>query len=153
MTKNRPPTSEPGDSQPAKKIVHFSKFDDEKTLARFAALLPQILAQKELIIRDGTVVASWKTYRGKRLGPYFRVAFRDNRRLRAIYIGRDELLAQLAKALIEELKHPLRQDRYLRQVRQLFRAAWRQSVRETERFVAPLGFRRRGLHFCKQREP
>ncbi len=37
--------------------------------------------------RQGAVVASWRTYRGRRLGPYYRLAWRENRRQRSIYLG------------------------------------------------------------------
>ena len=37
---------------------------------------------------QGTVTTSWRTYRGRRLGPYYRLAWRENGRQRSIYLGR-----------------------------------------------------------------
>ena len=88
------------------KNVLFSKFAPEKTRAKFGVLFEKVLARQELIARGGHLAASWKTYRGKRLGPYYRVEFRETRTRRKIYIGRDQRLAELAGALLEELKRP-----------------------------------------------
>jgi hypothetical protein len=67
IAQNQSPRTKPQDLHPGN--VHISYFDDEKTSARFVDLRSQILGRKELITRDASVVASWKTYRGKRLGP------------------------------------------------------------------------------------
>jgi hypothetical protein len=143
------PSTNPQDLHPGK--VHISHFDDEKATARFVDLRSQILGRKELITRDASVVASWKTYRGKRFGPYYRVAYRENGVLRSIYIGRDEQLAKMASALIDELKQPREEDRLIRRLRAAARASLRRTLAEAEALAAPLGFRRRGFRFCKRR--
>ena len=129
-----------------------SNFAHEKTLARWERLQTQVLKYNELIAQDGCIGEIWKTYRGKRLGPYYRVEFRENRATRTIYIGRDEQLAKMASAMIDELKHPRREDRIIRRARMAARAALRRSLAEAEALAAPLGYRRRGFRFCKRRE-
>jgi hypothetical protein len=145
------------DSRPAPEVagagnVHQAKSDDKKSSDRFERLRSQILERKNLIAIDGTVAASWVNYRGKRLGPYYRVAFRENRTLRAIYIGRDEQLAKIAKDLLDELKRSRREGRWLRRMRAAARDALLRSLAEAETFVAPLGYHRRGFGFHKSRK-
>ncbi len=132
--------------------VLFSKFDDQKYLARFERIRSQIHERKEFIARNGSVVAGWRTYRAIRLGPYYRVAFRQNHALQSIYIGRNERLVTMVRALIEELKQSRSQDRLIRRLRCAARRALRRSLAELEVHVAPLGYRRRGFRLCKQRE-
>ena len=134
------------------KNVLFSQFAPEKTLARCERLQRQLLENKELIARDGCLGAIWKTYRGKRLGPYYRVEFRLNRTTRTIYIGRDEELVKMVREMIDELKQSRREDRLIRQARTAARAALRRSLAETEVLAAPFGYRRRAFRFCKRRQ-
>jgi hypothetical protein len=133
------------------KNVLFSKFGPEKTGAKFDRLIEKVLAHQELIARDGHLSASWKTYRGKRLGPYYRVEFRDGGARRKIYLGRDAELAELAGLLLEELKRPAREKRHLRQLRAAILASYRRGLVEIDPLLAPLGFYRRGTRFCKRR--
>ena len=61
---------------------------DEKKTARFEREEPYVLAHGARFAHQGAVVASWQTYRGRRLGPYYWLAFRDSGRQRSIYLGR-----------------------------------------------------------------
>jgi hypothetical protein len=127
------------------------KFAHEKTLTRWRQLQTQVLEHRELIKQDGCIGATWKTYRGKRLGPYYRVEFRENSAIKTIYIGRNEELTKMASALIEKLKQPCREDRLLRRARAAARAALRHSLADAETYLAPLGYYRRGLGLYKRR--
>jgi hypothetical protein len=141
----------PKSQDPTPKKVHFPRFVDETLSARLERLRSQITIHRELIACGGSVVASWKIHRGKRLGPYYRVAFRENRRQRARYIGSNEQLATMVRELIDELKSPRRTTQTIRRARAAVRQALRHSLAETESLVAPLGYRRRGMSFCKKR--
>jgi len=50
---------------------------DQKANARWERVRLQVLAQRRLFARQGAVVAGWRTYRNRRLGPYFRLTYQD----------------------------------------------------------------------------
>jgi len=50
--------------------------------------LELIASQPALFQRQGSVVAGWRNYRGRRLGPYHRLAYRHRGRQCSIYLGR-----------------------------------------------------------------
>ncbi len=44
---------------------------------RIAAVSARMTAARQVLSRQGAVVASWRVERGLRMGPYFRLAFRQ----------------------------------------------------------------------------
>ena len=50
--------------------------------------------------RQGAVVATWRTHRGRRLGPYYRLAYREDNRQRSIYLGRQGPLVDQVRRLL-----------------------------------------------------
>ena len=61
----------------------------------------QLLQNEPLrFTRQGAVVATWRTYRGRRLGPYYRLAYRDGTRQRSIYLGRQSPLVDEVRRLL-----------------------------------------------------
>jgi hypothetical protein len=72
--------------------------------------------------RQGAVVKSWRHWRGRRHGPFYRLAFRDDTgRQRSIYLGADEGLAAAVRQTLAELQAPMRQHRWLEEVRRKIR--------------------------------
>jgi len=53
---------------------------NQKNAGRFLRVRAFLQAHKALFANQGTVAATWRTYRGKRLGPYFQLAYRDRGR-------------------------------------------------------------------------
>jgi hypothetical protein len=51
----------------------------QKIEARFEQVRERILARAAVFVMQGTVEATWRTYRGHRLGPYFRASCRQRR--------------------------------------------------------------------------
>ncbi len=51
---------------------------------------------------QGAVVATWRTYRGRRLGPYYRLAWRENGRQRSIYLGRQGPIVEEVRLLLHQ---------------------------------------------------
>ncbi len=51
---------------------------------------------------QGTVVETWRTYRGRRLGPYYRLAWRENGRQRSIYLGRQGPVVRQVRILLHQ---------------------------------------------------
>jgi len=91
--------------------VQNRKIDTQKIEARFEQVRATILAHAAFFVANGSVEATWRTYRGHRLGPYFRVRCRQRSGRRAagtgaaarpasIYLGRSpELAARVGKLL------------------------------------------------------
>jgi hypothetical protein len=77
-----------------------------------------VLSQPETFSRQGFVTASYRTSRGRKCGPYYRLAYRDQQnRQRSIYLGRSEELAGLVQSLLDKLKTPLRHRRECHRIR------------------------------------
>ncbi len=103
--------------------------------------------------RHGAVVATWRNYRGRRLGPYFRLAWREHRRQRSIYLGREGPLVQHVRSRLGWIQRDRSWRRDIaRQRRELLRPL-RQFMAESVRLYAPgfyfkgwelRGFGRRG---------
>jgi hypothetical protein len=70
---------------------------------------------------QGTVVATWRTYRGRRLGPYCRLTWRENGRQRSIYLGRQSPLVDEVRRLLHEAQTIRRMIRQHRRNMALFR--------------------------------
>lgn len=89
---------------------------DQKVAGRCERIWSQVLALPPLLARQGAVVASWRVWQGRRLGPYFRLAYREAGRQRSIYLGRSEELAGRVRRLLEQLRDPPQQRRQCRQL-------------------------------------
>jgi hypothetical protein len=92
-------------------------------------------------------VATWRTYRGRRLGPYFRLAYRKGRRQLSIYLGRSAELAQRVRELLADLQKDHRWRRITRRMRAEIRKSFRRSLEYLDRQLAVLGIRRKGFEF------
>jgi hypothetical protein len=83
--------------------------------ANIAATLDRVreaIRQREAIMaRQGTVVASWRTRQGRKVGPYYRLAWREDGRQKSLYLGPSEELAQAVRQMLADLQRPLRVDR------------------------------------------
>jgi hypothetical protein len=76
----------PSDPPAAKKVWQKSRSADQKN-ARYQRVAEPILARRHVLRRQGVVVESWRYYQQRRLGPYFRVSFREQGRQESIYLG------------------------------------------------------------------
>jgi len=57
-----------------------------------------------IFARCGSVVASYRSKNGRRCGPYYRLAYRADRRQRSLYLGTSEELAAQVRSLLAELQ-------------------------------------------------
>jgi hypothetical protein len=121
---------------------------------RFEEISRQILARRELFGRCGTVTASWRRYDGHRLGPYYRLDYRDGARHRSIYLGKCPEVAEKVRELLAELQEPMRrQRRSRRRRRQLVaeiraqKARWGQALRARGLYIR--GYSVYGWHRLK----
>jgi hypothetical protein len=95
--------------------------------------------------RQGSVQRTWRSHRGRRLGPYFSLVFRvEGGRLCSRYLGTDEALAEEVRVALREMQAPLRQGRELdRQLGRIL-AELRQAKRALDGELAQMGLHRQG---------
>ena len=120
---------------------------DQKVAARFGRVRAMVLAERGRFAVQGSVVAGWREYGGRRLGPYFRLAYRDGRRQRSIYLGRCVELARRVRQLLAELQRPRRERLLFARLVAQVRASLRSAKAELERHLAAWGIRLEGFQF------
>lgn len=92
----------------------------------------------------GTVVSTWRSYKGQRLGPYFRVAYRVGGQQKSVFIGCDAELAEKVRSYLHNLQRQRNEATNLIRMR---RAAAKQFAASREQFgleLAAVGLRLRG---------
>ena len=122
--------------------------DQKKRLAVLAFLD----AHRTLLARQGTIVASYRSYRGRRLGPYYRLAFRDAGKPRSFYLGSDPGVVAVARESLQRVQAAGRGDRHTRQLRRALRAGLRRSKRAMAGELGELGLRMRGFEIYGWRQ-
>lgn len=94
--------------------------------------------------QQGAVVASYRQYKGRRLGPYYRIAYRDGGRQRSIYLGSSKQVANEVRRLLESAQKPGRQRRSIQRVRQQIRRELAQRKRNLDQQLRSIGLRLQG---------
>ena len=61
-------------------------------------------ANPRLFAQQGSVVATWRKYGEKKLGPYWRLVYREEGRQRTVYLGRFGTLVRLVRARLRHLQ-------------------------------------------------
>ncbi len=117
---------------------------DQAVEARFAAVSARMTASREVLSRQGAVVASWRVERGRRLGPYFRLAFREAGRQASIYLGKSAALVEKVRALLAEIQAPARLDRTIRRATAAGKAALRACKARMRGLMSAWGLYARG---------
>src|SRR4030042_6599751 len=92
------------------------KMENRKTVDQNThRALGLIASRPTLFARQGAVVATWRRYGGRRLGPYFRLAYREAGRQCSVYLGRAGRGVEAARGAWAELQRPLKRHREYRQ--------------------------------------
>ena len=94
---------------------------------KFLDIRKRLKSRPDIFTRQGAVVESWRAYDGRKLGPYFRLSYRDGGRQYCIYLGRSRQLANRIRKLLQEIQRPVKQQRKLDQICALARAALRKQ--------------------------
>ena len=123
-------------------------FVDQKAAVRFGRVRTLVLAERRRFAAQGSVVAGWREYGGRRLRPCFRLAYREGGRQQSIYLGRCAELARRVRELLAGLKRPRRQRRLFARLMAQVRASLRSAKVELERRLAVRGIR---LEFKRER--
>lgn len=116
-----------------------SSVDQKRTaiLRRVAGLGPQLK-------RQGTIQASYRQYRGKRLGPYHRLTYRASGRQQSIYLGQDAALVHAVRRLLLKYQAPRRDMLRCRRLCRAIRKQLRRSLADLNRELQYHGLRCQG---------
>ena len=98
--------------------VEKSPIMDQKNRPKFERISAQLLARPDFFAVHGSVGSKWRNYRGRRLGPYFRLRYCQDGRERSLYLGRSEELAEEVRGLLADLQRR----RIFRRLRERIRA-------------------------------
>ncbi len=117
---------------------------DQKVAGRFDALAARIEAKRNVLAAAGSIVATWRMYRGRRLGPYYRLSYREHGRQRSIYLGRSPELVERVRGLLAEWQAPGRERKELSHVRAVLQKSLRRQKAAWERDLRAAGLYTRG---------
>jgi hypothetical protein len=122
-----------------------SQFVDQKKLARFEKTINFIVDNSLIFSATGVIAWSWRYYRSKRIGPYFRLVFRQQNRQKSIYLGRSEEFAQFVRDLLINLQYA----RSTRRLRTKIRKSLRMEKTRLQNYSKSNGYYMKGFEFRK----
>jgi hypothetical protein len=106
--------------------------------------LALIRAQPALFVRHGAVITDWKHRGARRLGPYYRLRYRDGRRVRSIYLGRDGPLVDQVRQALAAVQAPWQRRRAYQRWRREIVASLHGQKAALNRRLRVLGLRLQG---------
>ena len=95
--------------------------------------------------RQGAIVATWREHQGRKLGPYYRLAWREEGRQRSRYLGCSTWVVEKVRELLARVQQELRQGRQLRRLERTARAAMRWSKELLRKELGRLGLWLKGF--------
>jgi hypothetical protein len=107
------------------------EFVDQKMTLKFFRIQEFILSHQDVFRRQGSVVSNWRSYRGRRLGPFFSLRYRVDGRQSAIYLGRSARLSERVRGLLAEIQQKRNLSRLIRTARADLRKTkklWQQDL-------------------------
>jgi hypothetical protein len=117
------------------------KFVDQK----FRSVTELIESRPDIFSRQGSVVESWRRYGGRRLGPYFRLSFRDGKKQRSVYLGRSITLAEDVRKILTAKQQPIHLARQCRRARVAVATALRRHKSRWEADLQEYGLESKGF--------
>jgi hypothetical protein len=122
-----------------------SQFVGQKKLARFEKTINFILDNSLIFSATGVITCNWRYYCNRRIGPYFRLVFRQQNRQKSIYLGRSEELAQVVRNLLINLQYA----RCIRRLRAKIRKSLRLEKTRLQNYLKSYGYYLKGFEFRK----
>jgi len=119
----------------------------QKAQERFEQVRAYLEAHRALFSTQGSVVATWRVWQGRKLGPYFRLAFREGRRQCSLYLGRCQWLAEQVRGLLGRIQEHVRWRRQSFRLQREARAALRKAKAQLKAIMAIYGVRMKGFEF------
>ncbi len=117
---------------------------DQHSAARYDRIAARISAARDIFRRQGAIVTTWRTRGARKLGPYFRLAYRADGRQQSIYLGACTKLVARVRALLADLQAVIRRHRAYRVTRRELRTALRRQKAECDAVLRAHGFTPRG---------
>lgn len=118
---------------------------DQKLARKYRLVAARINAERDAFARQGAIVATWRFYDGRRLGPYHLLVWRAAGRQRSLYLGRSPELAQEVRRLLDQVQEPRRRMRACARMRQAVRAALRCHKARWAQDLAKVGLTLKGF--------
>jgi hypothetical protein len=98
----------------------------------------------DLFCCQGSVQTTWRSYRGRRLGPYFRLSFRVDGQQRSLYLGADQKTAAIVREALAAAQQHHHERLSLARCRQAVRSALRETRRQFNDELASVGLHLKG---------
>jgi hypothetical protein len=117
---------------------------DQKAEAKLQPVREFILAHRDALLRQGAVVASYRMYRGHRLGPFFSLRYREAGQQRSVYLGRSLALADQVRDLLATLRKDFKEWQKLARLTRQARAHVRTCKKLWRNDLAAMGLRLKG---------
>jgi len=127
--------------------------NEKQADARFKTLRKRMLAAGRALAESGAIRATYRAYRGRRLGPYFRVVYCRHGRQKWIYVGRSAELAGRLRQLLAALRAPAEERRRLRRLCAAARRALRTQKAAWQTELARHGLVAKGFEVRARQPP
>ncbi|MBN2579229.1 MAG: hypothetical protein JXB10_09580 [Pirellulales bacterium] len=108
------------------------------------SITQKILGLKNIFAHQGAVVESWRYKNGRKIGPYYRLAYRVAGRQRSIYLGKSQKLLRQVRRLLEKLQRPVKTRRTLRQAQKVFQESMKRHQAQFRIDLLKVGLQLRG---------
>jgi len=121
------------------------KSENRKSVDQKREVILGLLAERsELFSRQGSVQRSWRWYKGTKLGPFFRLTYRDQGGQRTVYLGKDRALAEAVGNALRQLQAPTHWVRHLDERLKQLRRDFRKQKQDFRQQVAQCGLQLKG---------
>ena len=120
-------------------------FVDQNLDVLFFRVVQLVESRPDIFSLQGSVVEGWRQYRGRRLGPYFRLVYREERRQKSIYLGRSVTLADRVRQYLQAIQITHRDKKSYARIRQQIRRSLREQKAKWEKDLAGLGLWAKGF--------
>jgi len=112
---------------------------------KLSKVLGLLEAQPALFTKQGSVVETWRVYRGQKLGPYYRLAFRDGGRQSSIYLGTCKERANQIRAVLVSLQNSTILKNTVKRARAQVCSQLRQHKKDWEKLLQKHGLHLQGF--------
>ena len=106
--------------------------------------LKLIAARPDLFCRQGYVAATYRRRNGKTFGPYYLLSYREDGRVRSIYLGRAGKLVSRVRQALGAAQRPVTQYRLFERLVRQIRASLRIERIRLRSLLYPFGLRLKG---------
>jgi hypothetical protein len=106
--------------------------------------LEPIASRPDLFSRQGYLRATFHRRGGKTFGPYYLLCYREEGRLRSVYLGRPGELVEQVRQMLEARHRPITQQRLFERLTRQIRASLRIEKIRVRALLCPFGLRLKG---------